>query len=189
MGILQGMFSRFTLGDTLSLTKTLAAYPATAGWVLYYRLVVRDGAGAAITFNSMASGSDHLITVPAATTAAWVAGTYTWASWVSDGVSSYSVEHGSTDLLSDPRTTSSPLDLRTAAQTALDNVRLTIQGKASADVLRYEINGRMLERYPRRDLLALEANLVARVNAEQRAAALAAGRPDTRMRTVRLGRA
>lgn len=183
------MLSRFTLGDTLKLTKTLADYPATAGWVLYYRLVVRDGAGAAIAFNSTASGSDHLISVPAATTAAWVAGVYTWASWVADGVSTYSVDSGTTQLLQNPRTTTSPLDLRTAAQTALDNVRLTIQGKATADVLKYEINGRSLERYPMRELIALETHLTTQVNREARTAALAAGKPDTRRYAVRLGRA
>lgn len=183
------MLPRFTLGDTLSLSRSLPGHPAGAGWVLYYRLVVRDGAGPAISFNSTASGDDHLIGVPAATTAAWTAGTYTWASWVADGTSSYSVDSGVTLLLPNPRTTSSPLDLRTPAQVALDNVRATIQGKATADVLKYEINGRSLERYPMRELIALETHLSTQVNREARTAALAAGKPDTRRYQVRLGRA
>jgi hypothetical protein len=183
------MLPRFTLGDTLSSTKTLAGYPASSGWVLYYRLVPRSGSGTAITFNSTASGDDHVISVAAATTAAWAAGTYTWAAWVADGTSSYSLEQGTTELLLNPRTTGGPLDLRSAAQIALDNVRLTIQGKASADVLKYEINGRSLERYPMRELIALETHLSTQVNREARAAALAAGKPDTRRYAVRLGRA
>ena len=183
------MLPRFTLGDTLSTTKTLAAYPASAGWVLYYRLVPRSGAGTAIAFNGTASGSDHLISVPAATTAAWAAGTYTWASWVADGTSSYSLEQGTTELLLNPRTTDGPLDLRSASQTALDNVRATIQGKATADVLKYEINGRSLERYPMRELIALETHLATQVAREKRVEQLAAGKADPRRYAVRLGRA
>lgn len=188
-GIVRVMLSRFTLGDTLTATETLADYPATASWVLYYRLVPRVGGGAAIAFNSAASGSDHLFSVPAATTAAWAAGVYTWASWVSNGVSSYSVSQGTTELLANPRTASGPFDLRSSAQTALDNVRATIQGKATADVLKYEIAGRSLERYQVSDLIALESHLSAQVQREQRLASLAAGKPDTRRYAVRLGRA
>lgn len=180
---------RFTLGDTLRFTTTLAAYPASAGWVLHHRLIARPGPGAAIAFSSTASGADHLTNVLAASTAAWVAGVYTWASWVTDGASIFSIGQGSTELLADPRTAAAGLDLRSAARVALDNVRLTIQGKASADVLSYTINGRQLEKYPMRELLALQTELAAQVAAEDRAAKLAAGGADSRRYTVRLGRA
>lgn len=184
------MLPRFVVGDTLTSTQNLAGYPAGAGWVLHYRLVPRDGGWAAITFNSTASGDDHLILVPAATTAGWAPGTYTWATWAANGAQSFSLEQGTTQLLPNPRTAAAgPLDLRTAAQIALDNVRATIQGKATADVLEYEINGRRLKRYPVSELIALESRLAAQVAAEKRAAALAAGKPDTKRYAVRLGRA
>lgn len=179
---------RFTLGDTLSFTKTLAAYPAGV-WTLYYRLMVRSGAGAPVSFNSTASGTSHAISVPAATTAAWVAGIYTWAAWVSDGTAKYSVEQGSTTLLADPRTAPAALDLRTPAQVALDNVRALIQGKAGADVLKYTIGGRQLERYSMAELGALQAHLAQQVARETRAALLASGKADPRRYSVRLGRA
>lgn len=179
---------RFTLGDTLSFTTSLAAYPAGA-WTLNYRLLLRAGSGDAYTFAGTASGSDHLISVPAATTAAWMAGTYTWAAWVTDGTDSHSTGHGTIELLPDPRTATLALDLRSAAQIGLDNVRATIRGKATADVLRYTINGRSLEHYPMAELLALERSLAAQVANENRAAQLAAGGADTRRITVRLGRA
>jgi hypothetical protein len=182
------MLSRFTLGDTLSLTLKLSDYPAPA-WTLHHRLLLRAGAGTAITFASTASGSDHQVTVAQATTAAWAAGTYTWASWVTDGTSSHSIDHGSTELLANPRTATAPLDLRSSAQTALDNVRATIQGRATADVLKYAINGRQLEHYPMAELIALELRLAGQVAAERRSAALAAGRADPRRYAVRLGRA
>jgi hypothetical protein len=180
---------RFTIGDTLAFTKTLAAYPASAGWVLHYRLVPRGITGSAQTFYGTASGDSHVIDVPAATTAAWQPATYTWASWVTDGTDSHTLEAGSTQLLINPRTTAAPLDLRSDAQIALDNVRAVIQGKASADVYSYTIAGRSLQRYAMAELVALESRLVSQVRAEQRAAAIAAGRPDPRKIHVRLGRA
>ena len=183
------MLSRFTTGDSLVFTTALADYPASAGWVLYYRLIPRSGSGSPVSFGSVASSDRHFISVPAATTAAWLAGTYTWASWVSNGTASHSTGNGSTDLLPNPRTALGAIDLRTAAQVGLDNVRATIQGKATADVLSYQINGRSLARYPMAELIALESNLAGRVAAERRAAALAAGKPDPRRYTVSLGRA
>lgn len=67
------MLSRFTLGDTLSFTTSLADYPASAGWVLTYRLVPRD-AGDIIVLTCTASGADHLAAAAAAATTAWTAG-------------------------------------------------------------------------------------------------------------------
>jgi hypothetical protein len=179
---------RFTLGDTLSFTKTLADYPAGV-WTLYYRLMLRAGLATPISFNSTAIGTDHAISVSAVTTATWVPTTYTWASWVSDGTNVFSIDQGSTALLANPRTAGGDLDLRTPAQVALDNVRATIQGKATADVLRYTIGGRQLERYPMAELIALEQRLAQQVARESRSAALAAGLADPRRYSVRLGRA
>ena len=183
------MLPRFNLGDTLSLTKTLTDYPATSGWVLHYRLLSCQPGGPVIAFHSTASGCNHVITVAAATTAAWNAGDYRWASWVTDGTSTHSIEDGSVNLLQNPRTFTAAVDRRTDTQIALDNVRATIRGKATADVLRYEIAGRTLERYPMRDLIALESRLAAQVANEHRAEQLAQGRPDPRRFAVRLGRA
>jgi hypothetical protein len=182
------MLSRFTLGDTLSLTLKLSDYPAPA-WTLHHRLLLRAGAGTAITFASTPSGSDHQVTVAQATTAAWAAGTYTWASWVTDGTSSHSVDRGSTELLANPRTATAPLDLRSHAEQGLCNVRLMMVGRANSVVLKYQINGRSLEHYPMSELIALETRLAGQVAAERRSAALAAGKADPRRYAVRLGRA
>lgn len=183
------MLPRFVTGDTLSSTQSVPGYPASAGWVLHYRLVPRDHGGSAITFNSTASGDEHVITVLASTTAGWAAGAYTWATWVVNGAQSFSLEQGTTQLLPNPRTTAGPLDLRSESQIALDNVRATLRGKATADVLEYEINGRSLKRYPVSELIALETRLATQVATEARAAALAAGKADPRRYAVRLGRA
>lgn len=184
------MLQRFTLGDTLEFTRSLAAYPASAGWVLHHRLLPRaQGAGAVVTFASTASGDDHVISVAAATTATWQPATYSWSAWVTDGTDNITVDQGSTVLQPNPRTHTGPLDLRSEAQIALDNVRATLRGKATADVLRYTIAGRSLERYSIAELAMLESRLAVQVAQESRAQAIANGLADPRLLQVRLGRA
>jgi hypothetical protein len=132
----------------------------------------------------------HVLTAAAATTAAWAPGVYSWAQWVQHAtLGSHTVDTGRSTLLPNLRTVTGPLDLRTDAETALDNVRAMLRGRATQDVLRYTINGRSLERYSVTELVALESTLVAQLKRERRAAAIAAGQPDPRLHSVRLGRA
>lgn len=182
------MFPRFTLGDTFSLTDSLADYPASAGWVLHHRFMP-DVAGSAIELTSTASDDDHATTATAAATVAWVAGDYTWASWVVLGAVSHSIDSGKVVFVANPRTANSGLDLRTDAQVALDNVRATIRGTATQGVLSYTIGGRQLQRYSMAELLTLESKLTADVQREQRITAVAAGQADSRKVYVRIGRA
>lgn len=160
------MLSRFALGAVLEFTTALAAYPASAGWVLSHRLVLKSGAGA-IGFTGTASGDQHLTSVPAATTAAWAPGVYTWASWVTKGSDVRDIATGETTLLPDPRTATGGLDLRSEAQQALDNVRAMLRGLASAGQRSYTINGRSLERYSMAELIQLESKLAGDVKREQ----------------------
>jgi hypothetical protein len=184
------MLPRFAIGDTLSLTRSLPQYPATAGWVLKLRIAQRVYSSMApVEITGTASGTDHTVAATAAATAAWVTGTCTWVLWITDGTASHTLETGTTELLPNPRTATAGLDLRSETQVALDNVRATMRGRASADVLRYTINGRELQHYSVADLIALEFRLSAQVNREVRTAALAAGLADPRRYTVRLGRA
>ena len=75
------------------------------------------------------------------------------------------------------------IDLRSAAQIGLDNVRAVLRGTASQGVLSYSIAGRSLQRYSITELMALESKLAADVKREQ---------PGQGLRSkvfVRLGRA
>ena len=175
--------TQFAAGDTWSQTDSLSAYPASSGWVLKTRFVY-DGAGAAFTISSTASGDDHVTTIAAAVTAAWTAGACTWFQFVEDGAGqSISIGSGKITLLPDPRVATTAIDLRTAAQIGLDNVRAVLRGTASQGVLSYSIAGRSLQRYSITELIALESKLAADVKREQPGQGL-------RSKTfVRLGRA
>jgi hypothetical protein len=56
-------------GTTVLFERFLGSYPASDGWSLTYSII---GLGAQVTFQSVADGNAHAITIPAATTALWV---------------------------------------------------------------------------------------------------------------------
>ena len=182
------MLSSFTLGDTLDYTAASALYPPADGWVLKYRLVPRT-AGTAVDITCTTAADGYRALVAAATTAAWVAGTYGWSSWVELAGVKHSVAAGSIDLLVDPRTAGGAVDLRGADQIALDAIRATLRGTASANVLSYEIAGRKLQHYSITDLLQLESKLATDVARSAAATALASGQADPRKVYVRVARA
>lgn len=169
------MLPQIVAGDTLSHTVSLADYPASDGWVLSYRLTPRTGS--AITFNASASGDDHVIDVAASVTATWAAGNYTVGAFATLALVRHTVasECGQVVIQPNLATVAVGVELRTAAQVALDNVKATIQGRASSAVLEYEINGRQLRYLSHAELIALQSTLASEVKREQRAADIAAG--------------
>lgn len=181
------MHSRFSAGDTFSLTTSLSEYPASAGWTLTHRFVPRTGNATPIEVVCTANDDAHVALVAATVTDDWAAGTYTFASYVSKAGEVHTVDTGTIDVLPDPRAATT-LDTRTDAAIALENVRAMLRGVASKNVQRYEISGRRLDHYSIPDLIALEAKLVADVKREQSAMAMAAGRAGRRQTFVRLGR-
>ncbi len=68
-------------GDTITWQKSFSDYPATT-WTLKYRLL---NAAGKIDITATASGNDYLVSVTAATSAAWTAGDYDYTGWVEKG--------------------------------------------------------------------------------------------------------
>lgn len=181
------MLERVVSGETLNFPVTVATYPASAGWVLHFRLVPRVGSGSAIEFACTASGDDHLAQVSAVTTAAWTAGTYSWVSWVSKAGEVYSVNNGTVQVLANPFTASGPLDLRTDAEIALDAAKAAL-ASWTPTTRSYTIAGRSMTFSTTAEIVPLIQYWERKVAAERRAAALAKGQPDTRRVYVRMGR-
>ena len=162
---------------------TLADYPASAGWVLSYALVKT---GTRITFNAGASGDDHLVSVPVATTSAWAPGVYVYAARVTLGAEAYSVGDGSIEILADLAAAVSGCDARSHARRTLAALETWIEGR-DIGVAEYEIAGRRLKSIPITDLLALRDRYRREVRAEDDAARAASGLPTRSRLLVRFG--
>lgn len=156
-------------GDTARWLITLAEYPASAGWVLSYELV---NATQRYTFSASAQGDDHLVSVPAATTAGWAAGAYDWRARAALAGDVFTVRQGK---LSIAPSFGAAVDGRSPARRMLDAVEATIEGRASSDTAEYEITGRRLKYIPVPELLKLRDRLRMDVRGEEAAAAVAAG--------------
>ena len=169
-------------GDTWRWTRTLADYPASAGWALSYTLI---NAAAKITINATASGDDHAVTVAAGTTAAYAAGTYDWRARVSRSGEVYTVGEGRLTVRN--AYAAATFDARSHARKTLDAIEAVIENRASSAVAEYQIAGRQLKNIPVSDLLSLRDKYRAEVKREEAATAVAAGLPDSRRVYVRFG--
>jgi membrane-bound inhibitor of C-type lysozyme len=103
-------------GDTWAWTRTLADYPASTH-TLKYTLI---NTGGRINITATADGDVHEVSVAAATTAAYTAGTYTWQAYVEAGSERFTVDRGEVIVRSGYSSGSGGADARTPAQVALD---------------------------------------------------------------------
>jgi hypothetical protein len=163
---------RVTAGDTVSWEKSLSDYPANSGWVLTYTLI---NATTKISITATASGAAHLVNVAAATTAAWAAGAYRWASYATKGAERYTVQTG--DITIAPNwAAASTADTRSSAKKALEAVNLALESYgAKAYLQSYDIAGRKQQFASPGDFLAFRSKLMAEVAREDNATRLAAG--------------
>lgn len=113
------------VGDSLSFTERLAAYPASAGWVLKLRLVPRVS-GTAIVITASASGDDHVVSVAPATSAAWAAGVYGWSAYVEKSGARATIASGQITLAPDPATVAAGVDTRSQARKAVDDLKAAL---------------------------------------------------------------
>lgn len=162
-----------TAGDTVSWTKSLDDYPASASWVLAYAFI---NASAKFTATASASGDDHSVTIAAATSAGFAAGTYTWVATVTKASERFTVGTGTAVVLPN-LAAASTYDTRTAARKALDAADLALATYgAKAYLQAYEIAGRSQRFQDPGAFMAWRDKLKAEVRREESVAAIAAGR-------------
>lgn len=164
--------TRVTAGDTIAWTKSFSDYPASASWVLSYTLI---NSAAKITVTATASGADHLVSVPAATTANWTAGNYTWHAVVTKATERYTVGTGQI-VVAPNLAAASTYDTRTSARKALEAVNTALETYgAKAYMHSFEIAGRKQQFATPGEFLAFRSKLMAEVAREDNATRLAAG--------------
>lgn len=163
----------FTAGDSVTWQKTLADYPASAGWVLKYRLI---NAGGFIDIVSAAAGDDHLVDLAAAATALYTAGSYTWSAYVENAGKRHTVGSGTVVVQPDLAAQTAGFDTRGTAARTLAAVDAWLTSK-DLSVAEFQHNGRTLKNIPIAELLKLRSRLQAEVRGEEAASRLAAGLP------------
>lgn len=169
-------------GDTVRWRRALPDYPASAGWVLTYTLL---NAAGRITITASAQGDDHLVSVPAETSAGWPPGDYAWRAQVSKAGEVYTVGEGRMTVR--PSFGAAALDTRSSARKALEAVEAYLADPNNIAAAQYEIAGRQLRRHTLMELWAHRDRLRLEVLREEQAERLAAGLPDRRRVLVRFG--
>jgi hypothetical protein len=173
--------TRFRAGDTVAWTKSLADFPASDGWILHYRFINQSHK---IDVTATASGSDHLVSIAAAVSALYIAGDYTWASWVTIGSDRYTVETGRLTILPDlAAVTAAGFDSRSTAKKTLDllDSALLTYG-ANAWTQEYSIAGRTMRFRSAGEFMSLRSKLKLEVLQEENADRIKNGfRPRNRL--------
>lgn len=177
----------FAAGDTLVMRITLADYPASAGWVLSIVLI---NSAAKITLPAgVAAGADHLVTVPASTSAAYTAGAYSYTSAVTLGALRYTVGTGGISVLPNLAALTT-FDNRSPARQALDDVNAALRSYgAKAWQQAYAIGERSQTFRSPEEFLKFRSQLESEVAREAAADALSKGLQPKNKLFVRFGAA
>lgn len=159
---------RIRAGDTLTWQIALGDYPASESWVLHYRL---SNATNKYDINATAAGAEHLVSVPAATSAAYAAGDYNWTAWVTKAAERYTVAQGRITIDPDiAAVTAAGYDSRSNAKKTLDLVDAAMLAHgSSAWTQEYEIAGRRMRFTSVGDFMAFRSRLQFEVRAEESA--------------------
>lgn len=176
--------STLRVGDTWSWKRSLTDYPAPT-WTLSYVLI---NATDKITVTAAASGSDHLVTVAKATTAAYKAGAYHWTAAVTDGTSRYTIEEGDVELLPDlAASATARYDTRSSWAKLFDAMETAIAAYGSkAWTQEYALGTRTLKFRDNVDFLKMYDRARLEVTREEQAAKLARGMGGAQRVMVRL---
>lgn len=132
-----------TAGDYVQWKITDSDYPATT-YTLTYALVK---SGVLIEITAAADGTDHLITLSAATTAAYAVGEYKWQSYMTSGSERYNIDSGTLEVLPDFATQSTGYDDRTHVEKVLEWLRTSFES-SSLEWQSKMVGGELLGKMP-----------------------------------------
>lgn len=130
-------------GDSLDFTTSVDGYPASDGWILSYAL----RGPSVIDLSASASGRDYHVYVSAATTAAWVPGSYSWSSFVTLSGQRYTVGQGTLQISPNLAAQVAGYDGRSPAEKALADAETALATFKSTNgrVKKYTIGQRSME--------------------------------------------
>ncbi len=163
----------FTAGDTISWKITLTDYPADDGWVLKYRFI---NAAGKFDITATADGADHLVSVAAATSAGYAAGTYSYQAYVEKGTNRHTVDTGSAIVKPNLAAQSAGYDNRSIARKTLEAIEAAMVAHGSkAWMQEYSIAGRTMKFRSVAEFMAFRSKMQQEVRAEEAAERIARG--------------
>lgn len=161
-------------GDSVVWERELEDYSAADGWALKYRLLYASGTAVDIT--STGVGTLHSVSLTAAATAAYVAGTATLAGYVEKGAGASleraTLESNVIDILPN-LIAATTHDGRTANEIALQHARDALASymeKGQLHVAEYDVGGRTMKFRAASEITDLIRYYVAEVAREKREA-------------------
>lgn len=152
-------------GDRWAWKRTDLSTDYGADYTLSYELT-KFGGSTPITATASLSGTEYIVEVSQATTAAYAAGDYSWAEIITRDSDSERIRLDYGTLVIKPDPAISTADPRSHSRIVLDAIRAVIEGRATLDQQSYTIAGRELVRTPIPDLLALETRYSQKVKTE-----------------------
>jgi len=165
----------FRAGDSVTWTVSLPAFPASAGWVVSYRLL--SPSGVAIDIETTADGDDHVATLTAADTASWAAGTATLVCLAAKTGERKTVDSKTVSILPDLAVIGT-FDGRSRNKKTLDDLETALAAYASAGqghIAEYQVAGRVMKFRSVEEIQALIAHYRRLVIKENAIMALANG--------------
>jgi hypothetical protein len=151
-----------TVGDSWTWKRNLEDYdPST--WTLTYRLIPQTGT--AISFSGSDDDGEHLIDVPAATTAAYTSGEYLMIGSVSDGTDRFEIFRRNITVYPNP--TAGAYDYRTFWEKVRDDCQDALMDASGRKEVSYTINGRSHTMRSHAEILSLLSHAQSMVANEQ----------------------
>lgn len=162
-------------GDTFRWDKDLDDYTPADGWALAYSFRSNTGTGFNIIAASNSANSGWEITVPAATTANYTTGEYSWQAYVTKSGVRYVVDNGVTIINRnlEALSTSATTDLRTHAKLMISKIQSVLEGRMDADIENYSIGGRSINKIPVSELVDILHTYEEKLDKEERKRRLA----------------
>ena len=181
----EGEPATLVAGDTWIWQRSgLASDYPVALYTLNYSIQREGDVAAPTVFVAITIGDIYKVTVAAATTAAKLAGTWRWVSYMVRTSDAARVAVGSGVFTVKPNPAAA-YDARSHAVKILAAIESLIEGRAASDVNSYSIAGRSLTKLSVDDLLRWRAHYKREVRRERDAANAAAGRATGRTQVVR----
>lgn len=178
--------AQFRAGDTLTFSRSLPDYPASAGWVIDYSF--RSQTATAIDFTTTPSGNDHLANVVATATAGWLPGIYTGVGAVTDGTFIKTIWSGQLVVLPNLSAAQPGTDFRSSNRKILDFLNTQIECRAKNPLKMSTVEGSEFTWTDWKDLLPVQAIYQTKVRNEEIADLQAQGKPTGRTIFMRFSR-